>query len=131
MRLALVVTAALVAAALPSYGDAVGLMGGFVTALTAVQPPTALHLCMPPACHMHATSMPHPCQVLLPTAFYLAVHVGAAEAGEPPISAAQLIACALVVLGALLAIISPHFPSPPLTLCTPLTHISSPSPPLP
>ena len=41
MRLALVVSAALVAAALPSYGDAVGLMGGFVTALTAVLPPSA------------------------------------------------------------------------------------------
>ena len=45
MRLALVVTAALVAAALPSYGDAVGLMGGFVTALTAVLPPTLF--CLP------------------------------------------------------------------------------------
>lgn len=79
VRLALVVTAALVAAALPSYGDAVGLMGGFVTTLTAV---------------------------LLPTALYLAVHVGAAEAGEPPLSPAQLIACALVVLGGLLAMTS-------------------------
>ena len=68
--------------------------------------------CMPHPCHMHTTCMPRVSQVLLPTAFYLAVHVGAAEAGEPPISAAQLIACALVVLGALLAIISPHLPSP-------------------
>ena len=43
VRLALVVTAALVAAALPSYGDAVGLMGGFVTALTAVLLPTLFY----------------------------------------------------------------------------------------
>ena len=66
------VTAALVAAALPSYGDAVGLMGGFVTALTAVQLPTAFHLCMPHACRMPATCT-RVSQVLLPTAFYLAV----------------------------------------------------------
>ena len=49
VRLALVVTAALVAASLPSYGDAVGLMGGFVTTLTAVAAPhsasTVLWLC--------------------------------------------------------------------------------------
>ena len=47
-----------------------------------------------------------PSQVLLPTLFYLAVHVRASEAGEPPTSAGQLAACALVVLGGLLAMTS-------------------------
>ena len=57
MRLALVVSAALVAAALPSYGDAVGLMGGFVTALTAVLPPTAS---LQPYPYPYPYPYPHP-----------------------------------------------------------------------
>ena len=48
--------------------------------------------------------------MLLPTLFYLAVHVRASEAGEPPTSAPQLAACALVVLGR---------PLPPTTLPPP------------
>ena len=77
VRLALVVTAALVAAALPSYGDAVGLMGGFVTALTAARPrptapdppPSPHATCLQahmPTCHDMPMPMPHAAHAITP-----------------------------------------------------------------
>ena len=83
---------------------------------------------------MHPTCIPRASQVLLPTAFYLAVHVGVAEDDEPPIPAAQLVACALVVLGgaACSTPINPHQPpstplSNPYTPSCTLTPSHSPS----